>query len=312
MTTINANTTQPMLGNHKMTQGSINVYPITEYMSWMELNFTATEDFIFKLNNVENSYLHFMYNKKDTIALTLGAEEIKKDLASFQSAIVHDDEGEDINLNFKSGETYELCIVQLNKYNEDGEASELFLQFEEVFRTKKDIQGYMHIGIPNLELGEYVRKLINLKKDTLSNKLMAAGYINILLSIELHQYLKHINNPQEYSSLSQYEIKKIQEISNLILEHPESNYCIDELCKQTGLNAAKLQEGFKEMHGRTVGNFISHTKLLKAEEMIKTTDLNISQIVYALGWTSRSYFCKIFKEKYDCTPKNYQLLLTGF
>ena len=32
-----------------------------------------------------------------------------------------------------------------------------------------------------------------------------------------------------------------------------------------------------------------------AEELIKTTDLNISEIVYTVGLTSRSYFCKIFK-----------------
>jgi AraC-like DNA-binding protein len=36
--------------------------------------------------------------------------------------------------------------------------------------------------------------------------------------------------------------------------------------------------------------------------MLKNTDLNISQIVYSIGFSSRSYFSKIFKEKYDISP----------
>ena len=73
-----------------------------------------------------------------------------------------------------------------------------------------------------------------------------------------------------------------------------------------GLSASKLQEGFKDMHGRTVNNFICHIRLLKAEQLLKNSDLNISEIVYSLGWSSRSYFSKIFKEKYNCTPSFYQ------
>lgn len=43
-----------------------------------------------------------------------------------------------------------------------------------------------------------------------------------------------------------------------------------------------------------------------AEKLIKTTDLNISQIVYTIGLSSRSYFSKIFKEKYKCSPREYE------
>ena len=36
------------------------------------------------------------------------------------------------------------------------------------------------------------------------------------------------------------------------------------------------------------------------------TDLNISEVVYSIGFTSRSYFCKIFRQKYGCSPREYK------
>jgi AraC-like DNA-binding protein len=62
------------------------------------------------------------------------------------------------------------------------------------------------------------------------------------------------------------------------------------------------------MHGRTVSDFVRNVRLEKAEDLIKNTDLNISEVVYSIGLTSRSYFCKIFKKKYDCSPKEYKLM----
>lgn len=59
------------------------------------------------------------------------------------------------------------------------------------------------------------------------------------------------------------------------------------------------------MEGTTVTNFIRNERLILAEELIQTSDMNISEIVYSIGFTSRSYFSKIFRNKFNCTPKAY-------
>ena len=60
------------------------------------------------------------------------------------------------------------------------------------------------------------------------------------------------------------------------------------------------------MHGHTVTEYIREVRIKKAEDLLKNTDMNISQVVYTIGLTSRSYFSKIFKEKYNCSPKDYK------
>ncbi|MEO6348733.1 MAG: AraC family transcriptional regulator [Aquaticitalea sp.] len=300
-----------MNGLYNDIKGSIKIHQITEYISWIEMNVTPEEDVCVKLNEVNNVYMHFMYNLKDTISLTSMGTSKDRKLSSFESAIIHEKRGFDTFLNLKKNGAYQLRIVQITKYNKDEDINDFFLQVEEVFKSLSDKYYFMHTGLPNLQLGEYVRKLTEMPKNTLSEKLMASGYIHILLSIKLEQFVEFIKNPVQPSVLSSHELERVQKITEAIIINPEANYNIDELCREWGLSANKLQLGFKEMHSRTVCSYINHIRLMKAEELLKTTDLNVSEIVYSLGWSSRSYFCKIFKEKYLCSPKNYQLLLVS-
>jgi YesN/AraC family two-component response regulator len=50
---------------------------------------------------------------------------------------------------------------------------------------------------------------------------------------------------------------------------------------------------------------MQHKKLEAAKEMLMTTEKNISEIVTAIGLNNRSYFSKIFKEKYGVNPKYF-------
>lgn len=310
MKTIDQINVELINGVHDELNDLLKIYRISDYMSWIELDAHTEEDVLFKLNDNQSMYLHFVYNLKDPLFLKSNRKLKPKKLTQFKSAITHDKKGFDTFLDLKAKGNYHVGIIQLTKYNPAKEVNPLFSQFENVFNTMSDNQYFMHTGLPNLKLGEYVRKLFEMPKTKLSDKLMASGYINILLSLKLQQYLEYINNPNKESSLlTQAEIERVTEISKNIQANPERDYRIEELCKQTGLNASKLQSGFKEMHGKTVCNFISHVRLEKAEQLLKTTDLNVSQIVYSLGWSSRSYFCKIFKEKYNLSPKSYQTLL---
>lgn len=286
-----------------------NLIKITEYISWLELRIQPKSDLTLKLNNPHNNYLHFIYNLKDAVNLLPISTRKQKKLNQFQSAIMHDRKGDDTFLQLKANKDYEVCIVQLTKYNDKKEVNNLFMQFEKVFSGLNDDDYFIHTGLPNLQISEYVRMIREMSKEKLQDKLMAFGYINILLSLKLKQYLQFANDPSPTSVLSTVEIERIQKISASIQDNPEMNYTIDDLCRDSGLSAAKLQIGFKEMHGKTICNYVTHLRLEKAEAMLKTTDMNVSQIVYALGWSSRSYFCKIFKQKYKCSPKNYQSLL---
>jgi AraC-like DNA-binding protein len=81
---------------------------------------------------------------------------------------------------------------------------------------------------------------------------------------------------------------------------------LEQLSIESGLSQAKIQDGFKFLYTRTVTEYVRHIRLEAARELMRNGDLNVSQVVYSIGFTSRSYFSKIFKEKYEVTPNEYR------
>jgi AraC-like DNA-binding protein len=76
--------------------------------------------------------------------------------------------------------------------------------------------------------------------------------------------------------------------------------------RESGLNQKRIQKGFKRFFGLSVNKYIKNIRLSRAKELIETTDMSISEIVYAIGLNSRSYFSRIFVEKYGILPNNYR------
>ena len=185
----------------------IEVFKISEYITWTELECSTDEELCIRLNEGNNTYLHFIYNLKDSVKLTSMGSDKTKHLTSFQSALLHEKDGLTTHMNLNKNSDYRIGIVQMIKYGKNGEVNDFFMQFEEVFQSMSAESYYMHTGLPNLELGEYVKKLMDMSKSDISDKIMAAGYINILLSLKLKQFVEHRDKPKSDSSLTQRELK---------------------------------------------------------------------------------------------------------
>ena len=106
--------------------------------------------------------------------------------------------------------------------------------------------------------------------------------------------------------LTKKELQTIQSLGEAIKKEVDAPYTIDMLTAETGIPAAKLQIGFKHIYERTVTDYIKNVRLDVAEELIRTSELTISEVVYTIGFSSRSYFSKIFKERFGCSPKDFQ------
>jgi AraC-like DNA-binding protein len=61
----------------------------------------------------------------------------------------------------------------------------------------------------------------------------------------------------------------------------------------------------KKETGLTPGELIKNYRLEKASVLLKEKSGNISEVAYAVGFNSLSYFSHSFKEHYDLTPSNY-------
>lgn len=99
------------------------------------------------------------------------------------------------------------------------------------------------------------------------------------------------------------EIEKIDEAKNIL----EREYCappaMPSLAKHLGLNTKKLGMGLKMRHSTTFQELVKDLRLARAYELLTTTDLQVGQIAFAVGYSHQSTFSKAFGEKFGILPK---------
>lgn len=81
-----------------------------------------------------------------------------------------------------------------------------------------------------------------------------------------------------------------------------TDYSIDDLCTEVGLGRTNLYKKIQTITGMTPANFIRSIRLKKAAAMLKSTDMNISEIADHVGFGNIKYFNKHFKDEFGMTP----------
>lgn len=63
---------------------------------------------------------------------------------------------------------------------------------------------------------------------------------------------------------------------------------------------------FKGNTGQTINNYILEVRIHRAKLMLELSDMNINEIAKASGFSSSSYFIKVFKNTINQTPQEYR------
>jgi len=85
----------------------------------------------------------------------------------------------------------------------------------------------------------------------------------------------------------------------------DPDFSVDHLCLELGMNRTSLFSMVKTTTGVSLGNYIRKIRLDKAAELLRTTDLTISEVGVRVGIDSPSYFTRTFKEQFGCSPSEY-------
>ena len=91
----------------------------------------------------------------------------------------------------------------------------------------------------------------------------------------------------------------------------ERNYAdpklnIDALADHVGLSASHIQNIFKAATGSSISAYLRRLRLNKATELLKNTDIPISEIAERTGFGNSNYFYTVFKRHYSITPTEYR------
>lgn len=109
--------------------------------------------------------------------------------------------------------------------------------------------------------------------------------------------------PVELQGNDEVLMARIMKVLNENLSNPKLN--VEMLTQEIGISRTHLHRRMKEMVGLTPSDFIRNLRLQQATILLKNKDLSITQIAYAVGFTSQTHFSSAFKKMYGLSPMEY-------
>lgn len=125
------------------------------------------------------------------------------------------------------------------------------------------------------------------------NQLVAAS--KILEACTSYILLKEIIKPSR--------TKLFSAIDEYITSHIEDNITIPMLCREFNISRTRLYALCNQYIPGGIASYIKTKRLLKAKELLLTTDISASDISLMVGFTDYNYFLKAFKKHFGISTK---------
>ena len=94
------------------------------------------------------------------------------------------------------------------------------------------------------------------------------------------------------------------------IDHINKNICFDMdvggICRNVGISKYHFCREFKKQTGMTVMEYVLKTRLVLAKTELEKTSFSVTQISEKCGFSSVSYFCRVFKEEEGVSPLRYR------
>ncbi|MFI3306167.1 MAG: ATP-binding protein [Rikenellaceae bacterium] len=118
--------------------------------------------------------------------------------------------------------------------------------------------------------------------------------------------LQHLSTPttMEVASSDERFINELVEIIEREIDNP--NFNVAELSSRLSTSPASLYRRIKSVAGESVSEFIRGIRLKRAGQLLRESKLNISEVMFMVGFSNHSYFARSFKNYYGVLPKEYQ------
>ncbi|TXD50926.1 MULTISPECIES: helix-turn-helix transcriptional regulator [unclassified Polaribacter] len=291
--------------------GKIRFIPFDWGVNLLDLEITFHKETIIKIkaHDVFNP-IRFIYPSLGSLTHRFGVDNKEKLVEQFQSLIFTNKTGGHNHIHFFKGEPLEINIIQIVRKKflkkRTTNVSTLNEKLYEVFVDTDHDHRFANYGTLNLKMADLIIGLKAIKSKGMLRILKIEARVYEMLSLHIQQHNRLLKGIALPTSLVKSELKIVRKFGNQILKNPAKDYTLHKLSLKSGLTQAKLQDGFKFLYKRTVTEYIRHVRLESARDLLKTTDLNVSQVVYSIGFSSRSYFSKIFREKYGITPNQFK------
>ncbi|MBX3240125.1 MAG: DUF4242 domain-containing protein [Chitinophagaceae bacterium] len=182
---------------------------------------------------------------------------------------------------------------------------ELHEQDANLLGFRMSIDGGEPVGRTNYLFGDTIQFAKYLCAITDYYRVAVSSTVKELTPYELYQ-----NNHDHFLNLSPQEENFLILLFSMLEKYwKEPEYGTTDYCKVMAMSQSQFYRRVTALTGLSFNTLLQEYRLDKAREQMKKQRYSISQITFASGFSSPSYFTKCFKKKFGLLPKAYFDLL---
>ena len=181
-----------------------------------------------------------------------------------------------------------------------------FIEAASPINAGERIIGYMMLGqiTDNKNKEEFFEQMKALAKtygvgDSLDGMISKIKYRNekqILAAAKILDACTGYVQMKEYVHPSGKEL--IDQIEQFVETHISEEIDVERLCREFHISRTRLYDLTRQYINGGIASFIRQKRLEKAKILLKTTDMSISEISDAVGFSDYNYFLRVFKKEY--------------
>jgi len=111
--------------------------------------------------------------------------------------------------------------------------------------------------------------------------------------------------------ISVEKIKKIEEVVRFIYRNFQLPITLDDICTSVKYSKYTVCHTFKTVTGATIFDYLNFIRVRHAAERLREKDSSILEIATACGFSSATYFNRVFKSFFGCSPSVYRKMLSA-
>ena len=123
--------------------------------------------------------------------------------------------------------------------------------------------------------------------------------------------LKYERNDQLEDKVDNIDIKSpdeklLERVMNTINKHiADSDLNVEMIAEEVGISRVHLHRKMKELTGQTPHDFIRNIRLKRAANLLVNQGMNVTEVMYACGFSNTASFSTLFKKFYGLSPRDY-------
>ena len=157
----------------------------------------------------------------------------------------------------------------------------------------------LKVGFDNEILNIFIRLIDTSKHESMVFSQMASCFVIQLLGLVNASALMVDKTKSRQEQI-------IQAIRFKIQGNWDKNLDFEAIASENNITYDWFRKAFKDILGVAPGQYLLNIKIEKAAQMLRETNLTISEIATKTGFDNEFYFSRMFKNKMNCTASSYR------